>query len=74
MVLGGAERSVLGVTLLVALDLCIGTCKSIVLNAITDIDVGVDVLMYVVWQRLIDLLVDIAVATSTARWMRGRPS
>ena len=57
-----------------ALDLCVGRCRSTILNAIMDIDDGVDVLTYVVWQRLIDLLVDVAVATSTVRWTRGRPS
>jgi hypothetical protein len=40
--------------------------KSIVLDVVTDINVGVDVLTDVVWQMFIDLLVGVAVAALTA--------
>ena len=56
----------LGVILLLALDLYVVTRGSAVLDAIMDVNVGVDVLVDVVRQRLIDLLVGVAMATSTA--------
>lgn len=70
MVLGGARTLVLGIVLLRALDLHVVARRSTVLDAITDVDVGVDVLVDIVRQGLIDLLVDIVVAASIAWWMR----
>jgi hypothetical protein len=71
---GCAESPVLGVILLPVLDLCVVTPGSTILDAVTDVDVGVDVLTDVIWQRLIDLLVGITVAASIAWLTRGRPS
>jgi hypothetical protein len=45
-----------------------------ILNAVTDVDVGVDAFTNVIRQGLIHLLVGVAVATLAARWTRGRPS
>jgi hypothetical protein len=63
---GCAKSPVLGVVLLPVLDLCVVTPKSAILDAVTDVDVGVDVLADVIWQRLIDLLVGVTVAASIA--------
>lgn len=56
----------LGVILLLALDLLIVMCGSVVLDVVTDVNVVVDVLTDIMRQRLIDLLVGVAVAASTA--------
>jgi hypothetical protein len=65
---------VLGVVLLPVLDLCVVTPKTTILDAVTNVDVGVDVLADVIWQRLIDLLVGVTVAASITWLTRGHPS
>ena len=69
--LGSTRRSVLGVVLLLALDLRIMTRRSVVLDAIADVDVGVDVLTDVIQQGLIDHLVDVAVVALASLWVRS---
>lgn len=70
----GAESPVLGVVLLPALDLRIMARGPCVLDAIMDVDVGVDALANVMRQGLINLLVDITVVASAAWWARELPS
>jgi hypothetical protein len=65
---------VLVIVLLPVLDLRVVMPGSAILDAVIDVDVGIDVLTDVIWQRLIDLLVGVTVVASTAWLMRGRPS
>ena len=56
----------LGIILQPPLNLRIMTHGSVVLDAITDVDLGIDLLTNVAWKRLVNLLVGISVASMVA--------
>jgi hypothetical protein len=60
----------LGVVLALAFHLRVVAHGLAVLDAITDVEAGVDAFASVIRRGLIHLLVGAAVATSAARWMR----
>jgi hypothetical protein len=60
----------LGIELAPTFHLRVVACSPAILDAITDINVGVDVFANIIRQGLIHLLVGAAVAASATRWTR----
>ena len=64
----GSKSLIFGVELLATLHLCFVVCGPTVFDAAADIYVGIDVVMKVTREGLIDLLVAVVAPTSLGAW------